>query len=259
MDLAGRVAIVTGASSGIGEATAVAFGRAGRGGALGARRAYLGAQVAELVRAAGGEALVLPTDIRDPAAIEAMVAATLAAWGRVDVLVANAGLSRGGPLEKLSEAALLEQIEVNLLGVIRSFRAVLPAMLARGSGHVIAISSVAGEIGAPTNVIYSATKAAVTLLCEGLRREVAGRGVAVTAVLPGFIATPMTERHRLPIRMPPASLVGQVCVKVLRRPRRQVVVPGWYRLLIGLNHWLPGLIDWGSRRTLPHYRSARPD
>jgi len=261
-DLAGRVAIVTGASSGIGAATAVAFGRAGLRVALAARRQELLEQVAAQVRAAGGEALVLAADLRDPAAGEALVAATTQAWGRVDVMVANAGLGRGGRFERIPEESLLEQVEVNLVAVVRCARAVLPGMLAQGSGHLIAVSSVAGELGIPYNVIYSATKAAVTNLCEGLGREVGRRGVAVTAVLPGFIATPMTAGDRFPVRLPGPEIVAEAILRALRRPRRRVVVPGYYRLVGGLNHWFPGLVGWGIGRVVPKYGAngkQRPD
>lgn len=240
---AGSVAVITGASSGIGAAIAVRFARAGMRVALAARRRDLLVQVADQVRAAGGEALVLPTDMSEAGAIDRMVADTIQAWGRIDVLVANAGIGQGGPLHKLSDEALVRQIDVNVLGVIRSARAVLPVMFEQGRGHIIPIASVAGEVSGPGAGIYSATKAAVLRFSEGLRRELGPRGITVSTVLPGFIETEMTRGNGLPFKMAQPAIVADAVYRLLARPRRRVVVPGWYRLAIGLNRWFPGLVD----------------
>lgn len=244
------VALITGASSGIGAAIAVRFAETGMRVALAARRHDLLMQVAEQVRAAGGEALVLPADLSDAKAIEGMVADTMQAWGRIDVLVANAGIGQGGALHKLSDEALVRQIDVNVLGVIRSARAVLPAMFDQGRGHIITIASVAGELSGPGASTYAASKAAVVRFSEGLRRELLPRGIAVSTVLPGFIATDMTRSSGIPIKMPQPRIVAEAVYRLLARPRRQVVVPGWYRLVIGLNRWFPWLVDrmTGSQR-----------
>ena len=189
----------------------------------------------------GAEISIVATDMRDPKAIEAMGAATLDRFGCVDVLVANAGLGYAVPVAQTTEEQLREQVEVNLLGVIRSARAVLPAMLSAGQGHIISMASVAGAVTMPRAAVYGATKAGVVAFCEGLRREVGPRGVRVTAILPGFIATPMTEGTRFP--MPPARVIGDAVVRLILRPRSQVVIPAWYGPLIALNRTMPGLVD----------------
>lgn len=238
--LGSRVAIVTGASSGIGASIAERLGRERMRVALAARRADLLDQVAARVRAAGGEALVVPTDVRDPAAIDRLVAASTAAWGRIDLLVANAGIG-GGSVLRLPDAAIAELVEVNLLGVVRCARAVLPAMQAQREGHIIAVASVAGRIIAPGS-IYGVTKAAVLAFCEALRRAVATDGIAVSAVLPGWIATPMI-RGVPPRWLAPPSVVADAVVRLLRAPRPEVVVPGWYQPLIALGRTLPAVAD----------------
>ncbi|MBI3974775.1 MAG: SDR family NAD(P)-dependent oxidoreductase [Armatimonadetes bacterium] len=238
--LASRVAIVTGASSGIGASIAARLGREGMRIVLAARRAVLLEQVAARVRDAGGEALVVPTDVRDPVAIEQMASAATAAWGRIDVLVANAGIG-GGSVLRLPDAAVTDIVEVNLLGVVRCARAVVPAMQAQREGHIIAVSSVAGRIMAPGS-IYGVTKAAVLAFCEALRRAVAADGIAVSAVLPGWIATPMI-RGVPPRWLAPPSVVADAVVRLLRDPRPEVVVPGWYRPLIALGRTLPAVAD----------------
>src|SRR5262249_22111768 len=236
-----RVVLVTGASSGLGEAIARSCAREGARLALAARREERLRQLAEELAAAGAEALVLPTDMRDSEAVKAMGTAARERFGRVDVLVANAGLGYAVPAEETSEEQLREQVEVNLLGVIRSAQAVLPGMLSAGRGHIITMASVAASITMPGAAVYGATKAGGVAFCGGLGREVGPRSIAVTAILPGFIATPMTEGMTFP--MPPASVIGEAVVRLILRPQREVVIPAWYRPLIALNRMAPGLID----------------
>jgi len=256
--LTGRVAIVTGASSGIGAAVAERLGRERMRVTLAARRPELLEQVATRVRDAGGEALVVPTDVRDPAAIAHMAAATMAAWGRIDVLVANAGVG-GGSVLRLSDDAVSEIVAVNLLGVVRCARAVLPAMAAQREGHIIAVSSVAGRVMAPAS-IYGVTKAAVIAFTQALHRAVAADGVAVSAVLPGWIDTPMVRQRLRPRWIAQPIVVGEAIVHLLHHPRREVVVPGWYRIPLALGRWLPGLADvffaYQQRRPQPVSRSS---
>ena len=250
--LASRVAIVTGASSGIGAAIAGRFGRERMRVTLAARRAHLLEQVAERVRAAGGEALVVPTDVRDPAAVTRMAEITRDTWGRIDVLVANAGIG-GGSILRISDEALAELVEVNLLGVMRCVRVVLPTMIAQGKGHVITIASVAGRIAAPGGV-YGPTKSGVLAFTEGLHRAVAEGGIAVSAVLPGWIDTPMVRAR--PRFLAPPTIVADAVVRLLHRPKREVIVPGWYRFPIWFNRWLPIVTDRLSPRVMRRIEQA---
>ena len=184
--------------------------------------------------------------MRDPGAIHAMAAATLERFGRIDALVANAGLGYTLPVVETTHEQLAEQVEVNLLGVIRCAQAVLPAMLAAKRGHILAVASVSAGIAMPGAAIYAATKAGVVAFCEGLRREVGSHGLAVTLILPGFIATPMTADVTFP--MPPASRVGDAIAHLIRHPRARVVIPALDAPLMTLNRLAPGLIDAIARR-----------
>jgi NADP-dependent 3-hydroxy acid dehydrogenase YdfG len=246
-ELRGRVAIITGASSGIGAATALACGAAGMRLALAARRAELLQEVAAQVGAAGGKALTCATDVREPEQIDALVAATLERYGRVDVLVANAGIGYSGRLDRVTDEQILTTVGINLLGVIRCARAVLPPMLAQRSGHILTVSSVAAGIAMPRAAVYAATKAGVHRFAEGLRRELRPHNIQVTDVLPGVIDTPMTGRVR-GIRKAPAAVAAQAIVNAIRRPRGVVVTPAWYRAVLLLNRALPGVIDAASGR-----------
>ena len=235
-----KVVLITGASSGLGEATALACAAAGHRVALVARRVE---RIQELERRIGRPEAVLtiPADVRSPESIREMAAQAVARFGRIDALVANAGVGRDAPVVESTEEDLLQQMEVNVLGVIRCAREVLPGMLARRSGHILTVSSMAGEIPFGGSAIYCATKGAVTAFSEALRREVAGAGIHVSTIIPGFIQSEMTAH--MPRRMPPASVVGDLVVRLLHRPRARAVVPRYYGAAVWLNRFAPGLAD----------------
>lgn len=235
-----RVVLITGASSGIGAAAAAACARDGHALALTARReARLVALRDSLPRPE--RVAVIAADLALPDAPLEVVEATLRAFGRVDVLVANAGLGYWEPFPGSADEHLTYTFAVNVLAVARLAREVLPGMLERGSGHLLTVSSVAGEIPTGNAVAYGASKGAVHCLTDALRREVAGRGIHVTEVIPGFIRTEMTEHNSFP--MPPASAVGDRIARLIRRPRRRAVIPRWYGAAIWANRFAPGLVD----------------
>jgi short-subunit dehydrogenase len=238
-----RVVIITGASSGIGAATAVACGAEGMRVVLAARREALLQGVAAEVEAAGGEAMVCPTDVADAVQSAAMVAAVVERFGRVDVLLANAGIGSSGWLAEIAEEEIERLVAINLLGVIHCVRAVLPVMLAQGQGHILTVSSIAGGIAMPRIAVYAATKAGVHRFAEGLRREVRPRGIFVTDVVPGFIDTPMLARSE-GIPKAPVDALARAILAGLRRPRRAIVFPAWYQVILAANLSFPGLIDW---------------
>lgn len=240
-----KVVLITGASSGLGAAAAIACAAAGHRVALAARRMDRLQQIAETI-GRPEDVLLIPTDIRDLGSIQKMVRATEDRFGRIDVLFANAGVGKWEYLSGSEDETLLWQVEVNVHGVIRSAREVLPGMLARKSGHIITVASVAGDISSAGTSIYSATKGAVIAFSDGLRREVEASGVQVTAILPGFIQSEMTEGNPFP--MPPASVVGDLVVRLIRRPVRRAVIPRWYGAGIWLNRFAPWAIDWIAGR-----------
>jgi len=199
--LNGRVALVTGASRGIGAAIALALGR--EGAAVGINYRQSEAQAAEVVaaiRAAGSKALPLRADVTDGTSVRAMVAGMLSAFGQIDVLVNNAGILTDALLHQMSDETWDEMIATNLRSVFLCARAVLPHMLERGSGKIINVSSLLGQKGMPGRTHYAAAKGGVIAFTRALAREVGPRGIHVNAIAPGLIETelvgPITDEIR---------------------------------------------------------------
>jgi len=231
------VVIVTGASSGIGRATAARLGRPGTTVVLAARRAGELATLADEIKAAGGEAIAVPTDVRDPAAITELISRAMLLTGRLDGLVNNAGVGGAASIHA-TDAAVEQLIDVNLLAPIRLMRAVVPIMREQRSGSIVNIGSVAGEIG--IGGTYSATKFALRGMTDSVRRELIGAGIGITLIEPGFIATDANAGRP---GLPGPEIVAAAVERALRRPRRRIVVPARYRAAILLANALPALVD----------------
>ena len=215
-----RVVLVTGASSGIGRALAVELGRrAARVGLL-ARRAEALIELAGEVERAGGKALALAADVRDAGEMKKAAERVREQWGRVDVLVANAGMSTTTAGTDLDAGEAGDVISINVIGVVNSVASVLPAMIARGEGQLIAISSLAAPWN-PKSGAYSASKAAVSTLFESLRVDLRRSGVSVTVIHPGFIRTPMTagRKKRLPFLLEVDDAACRILRAIERRAR----------------------------------------
>jgi NAD(P)-dependent dehydrogenase (short-subunit alcohol dehydrogenase family) len=231
------VVIVTGASSGIGRTTAIRLARAGHTVVLAARRADELETVAAEIIAAGGAAVAVPTDVRDPAATAALIERATGLTGRLDGLVNNAGV--GGATSILAaDADVAQVVEVNLLGPIRLMRAVVPIMREQRAGSIVNIGSVAGEIG--IGGVYSASKFALRGMTDSVRRELTGTGIGVTLIEPGFIAGDANSRRP---GLPGPEIVAAAVERALRRPRRRIVVPAKYRAAILLANALPRITD----------------
>jgi NADP-dependent 3-hydroxy acid dehydrogenase YdfG len=189
----GKVVVITGASSGIGEATAKHLAASGALVALGARRGHrLDALVGE-IRAAGGRAHSRVTDVTRRADVEALVRGACESYGRVDVIINNAGIMPLSPFERLKVDDWDRMIDINVKGVLYGIAAALPIMKGQKSGHVINVSSVAGHKVRPGNAIYAATKHAVRVISEGLRMEVKPYGIRTTIISPGAVATELAD------------------------------------------------------------------
>jgi NADP-dependent 3-hydroxy acid dehydrogenase YdfG len=237
--LAGEVAVVTGASSGIGAATARELARRGAKVVLAARRAgELQLQV-RAIEAAGGAALAVPTDVTDAAQVRRLVARARETFGQIDVLVNNAGALWLKRLTKTSAAEIDDVVETNLLGAILLTREVLPEMLARRSGAIIAVGSLAGRLA--IEPLYSAAKFGVRGFSLGLRRQLFGTGVSASLVSPGNIRTPMTAG--IGDGLPGPEIVAAAIADLIVHPRREVIVPGRHRLLMWIEQALPDLAD----------------
>lgn len=187
--LDGKAVLVTGASSGIGQATALALSKAGARVAVGARRAD---RLRSLAQDAPGEMLVLDLDVTDRRSVQEAVAATVERFGGLDVLVNNAGVMLSGPILGADTTEWTRMVETNLLGSMYAVHAALPHLLRR-KGAVVQISSTSGRAASAASGVYAATKFGITAFSEALRQEVTAQGVRVVVVEPGFVATELTS------------------------------------------------------------------
>ena len=253
--LANEVVIVTGASSGIGAATAKELARYGAQVVLAARREdELAKQVADIT-GAGNQAVAIPTDISDSAQITRLVEQVLERFGRVDVLVNNAGVGWQVPFADESVERIDHMINVNFRGAILATHTVLPGMLERRHGAIISVASVAGHVAVSS--MYSATKFGLRGFMLALRRELAGTGVAASVVSPGYIRTSLSGDARFP--MPGPQIVARAIADLVVKPRREVIVPGYYVPLVALSNSLPALVDVGLQASgaTPSMRKKR--
>ncbi|MFL5825831.1 MAG: SDR family NAD(P)-dependent oxidoreductase [Thermoleophilaceae bacterium] len=195
-DLSGKVVAVTGASSGIGEATALACARAGAAVSLAARRLDRIEELARRIEDDGGRALAVETDVGEEDQAYAFVNRTKEELGRLDVLVNNAGVMLLGPIEDAPTEEWRRMIHVNIFGVLYCTHAALPILREQGSGHIVNVSSVAGRVARAGAGVYNLTKFGVGALSEALRQEVAEAGIRVTLIEPGATATELASHNR---------------------------------------------------------------
>lgn len=248
------VILITGASSGIGAATARLFAQKGYSVILTARRTERLKALAQEIQFAGGQALPVTADMWSLEDIDNLVYTALDTYGQIDVLFNNAGFGRLDWLDNLQPKSDIEaQIDVNLLGVIQLTRAVLPHMIARRQGNIINMASVAGFVATPTYCVYAASKFAVRGFSEALRREVGIHNIKVSLICPGQVATEFGEIagfHRTTrVTMPgfltlSAEGVAHAVFRLARHPRRVMVIPWLLNLGIWSNALLPGVLDW---------------
>ena len=187
--IAGKVVAVTGASSGIGEATVRLLAGRGASVVLGARRVAQIENIAAEVRGRGGAAIACATDVTRREDLEGLVDSAVQEFGRLDVLVNNAGISKIGPMSNIDVDGWSAMIDVNVKGVLHGIAAALPVFQRQGSGHFVTTVSTAGLMVVPDMAVYAATKNAVRTLLEGLRQESTDGVVRTTAISPGFVRT----------------------------------------------------------------------
>jgi len=249
MNPIGRSIIITGASSGIGAATARAFAAAGARVALAARDA---ARLEQVARGLPGQPLVVPTDVTDDAAVAVLVERTVAAFGGVDIVINNAGVGLAAPVAELPAEDLRRALAVDLFGPLALTQAALPHMRRRGRGQLIYVSSVVGLRALPYLGGYAAAKAALDRLTESLRVELRGSGIAVTLVRPGTTRTEFSahrlgsgrERRRVNSRGAMPEQVAQAILRAANREPRVAYVARADRLIVGFSLLAPRLTDW---------------
>ena len=192
-NIEGKIVVITGASSGLGEATARHLSQLGATVVLGARRVERIEALAVELKSRGSKAIAIETDVTQSEQVQRLVDAAVAAYGRIDVMINNAGLMPHSPLERLKIADWDRMIDVNIKGVLYGIAAALPHMQKQKSGHFINVSSVAGHKVRPGGAVYSATKHAVLALSEGLRQEVKPYNIRTTVISPGAVATELPD------------------------------------------------------------------
>ncbi|HJR81753.1 MAG TPA: SDR family oxidoreductase [Anaerolineales bacterium] len=265
MDIKGKVVIVTGASSGIGEATARQFGKGGAKVVLAARRVERLEALAQEIQAmgTGAETLVVPADLSKLEDIKSLIDQTLERFGRIDVLVNNAGFGRLDWLENLDPVKDIKaQFDVNVLGVIQTTRQALPVMIKQRSGHIINMCSMAGLVATPTYTIYAACKHAVHGFSEALRREVKPWGIDVSMIYPGGVTTEFGQhagiKRKTKATTPKwlllsAEDVGRAVVELVRSPRAMWIIPWAWSVTALINKLFPSFVDYTTinRFTIP--------
>ena len=256
MDMKSKVIIVTGASSGIGEATARQFGRQGAKVVLAARRVERLEALAREINAmdTGAETLVVAADLSKLDDIQSLIRQTLDRFERIDVLVNNAGFGRLDWLENLDpEKDIESQFDVNVLGVVQTTRQALPVMIKQRAGHIINMCSMAGLVATPTYTIYAASKHAVHGFSEALRREVKPWGIDVSMIYPGGVTTEFNQhagiRRKTRATTPKFLLltaddVGRAVVQLVYRPRAMQIIPRLWSLTVLLNKLFPSFVDY---------------
>jgi NAD(P)-dependent dehydrogenase (short-subunit alcohol dehydrogenase family) len=242
-ELANEVAVVTGASSGIGAATAQELARRGARVVLAARRVDKLRAHEQAILAAGGQALSVPTDVTDAKQVARLVEAAEASFGRVDVLVNNAGVNWRRPIAASAPDDLVRLLEVNLVGAVLLTQAVLPGMLQRRHGAVISVGSLSGRVA--MEPIYSAAKYGLRGFSLSLRRQLRGTGVSASLVSPGNIRTEMTQD--VGGRLPEPGLVADAICRLILRPSRELVVPRRHYSIVWLEQLFPALADVAHR------------
>src|ERR1051326_3743645 len=240
--LADKVAIITGASSGIGEATAREFAQAGAWVVLAARRANRLERLANEIQQAGGKALAVPTDLTKPNQIQNLVQQTLKKFGRIDILINVAGAGHYDWFENHTYDDLLQTYGTNIIGMAELIRQTIPTMQAQRSGIIINMSSYASRVTSPPLTLYSSTKSAVDRLTDGLRRELRPWGIKVMRIHPSEVSgTEFKEAAvkntnvkycSMPLGRVKRETVAQAIVQLVERPRRMLYISRLYDALV---------------------------
>jgi short-subunit dehydrogenase len=244
--LSGQVALITGASSGIGWELARQLAAEGCKVGLIARRAEPLGELQKLITEKGGTAAFAVADVGNRVQAESAIASLRSQLGPVDLVIANAGVGKATLLDPVNINEVEDMIRINLMGVIYTLSAAMPEMLARKTGHLVAVSSLAGYRGLPGESAYCASKAAVNTYMDGLRIHLRGTGVLATTICPGFVKTPMTAMNKF--HMPglmEADYAAWKIIRAIKRRRKVYNFPWRLHLMVKLSRWVPDrLMNW---------------
>jgi short-subunit dehydrogenase len=256
MNPSGKIAIVTGASTGIGRETARELVQQGASVVLASRNRGKLEALAEELAPLPGATLVVPTDVTERLAVEALARRTVEVFGAIDILVNNAGSGLFAPIVGGNLDNMRRLFEVNFWGAVHAIQATVPYMQSQRSGHIVNVSSVAGYVSPPHMGIYSATKFALRAMSDALRVEVAASGVKVSTIYPGLTQTSFTEnmRQEVPVpAIPPivrwatSATVARRIMQAIRWGWRDVFVSPEDVAAVGFNTFAPWAVDWAMR------------
>lgn len=236
-----KTVFITGASSGIGEGLAIALAKRGAVLGLVARRREMLESLAANCERVGGTARVFPLDVTDAGAIADATKTFRDEFGRIDILIANAGIGGNDDLTRSYDPASVKKvIDINLLGAVNAIHAVVPDMIEKRSGHLVAISSLAGFRGLPRSAAYSASKAAMTAFFESVRLDLADKGIAVTIIQPGFIRTPLTSgrANKMPFLMELDEAVPHF-ISAIEKKKRFAAFPWQLATVVRAGKFMP--------------------
>lgn len=242
--------LLTGASSGIGRGLAVHLARRGARLGLVARRASVLDEVIREIKDAGGKAEAIIADVQDADALQVGARRLAEVFGPIDMLIANAGVGTTTHASKLEPGEVSNTLQINVVGAANSVAAVLPGMLSKGSGHLVAIASLAAYRGVAKSGAYCASKAALSALFESLRIDLRGTGVDVSIIYPGFIKTPLTAgRKRMPYLMELDDAVEKM-IKAIERRKRSYSFPWQLATIVRAGLIMPpAMYDWIAARS----------
>lgn len=255
INLKDQIIIVTGASSGIGEATAWALSQVGATVVLAARRENRLRSLSDKINNSGvGRALAVKTDVTKPHELSRLVSSTVQAYGRIDVLLNIAGWGSYDWFEKFSQRDLKQQFEVNIVGLAELTRLVVPFMKSQRSGHIINMASYASRVSVPPLTVYASTKYAVEGLTDGLRRELAPWNIHVSRVHPGSVSgTEFNQKAKdrggveyksIPIGRVSREYVASKIIRLIRNPQAELFIGRIYDIPVFINRHYPQLVDW---------------
>jgi len=266
MRFAGKTALVTGASAGIGRAVAMEFAREGANVAIAARRMDLLEKLARDIEGLGRKALPLRCDVTQETEVQAAIASAVATFGGLDVVVANAGFGVVGPVEALTIDDFRRQFETNIFGVLHTVKPAIP-VLERSRGRLALVGSVSGHVSVPATGAYAMSKFAVRALADALFHELRPKGIAVTLISPGFIESDFRQVDNKGVHHPgqgdpyPKWIVmstetaARKIVRAIARGRREIILTGHGKLAVFLQRHFPGLLSLFFRFT--GYRGRR--